>query len=56
MSKAGALNLATGLGGKIDKSDVLSAVEKYSSLPSLFMQDLIFLFLIYIVLFQVLSI
>jgi hypothetical protein len=31
MSKAGALDLATGLGGKIDKSDVLSAVEKYSS-------------------------
>ncbi|KAB5541014.1 hypothetical protein DKX38_013988 [Salix brachista] len=29
MSKAGALNLASGLGGKIDKSDVLSAVEKY---------------------------
>lgn len=29
MSKAGALDLATGLGGKIDKSDVLSAVEKY---------------------------
>ncbi|KAJ6670856.1 METHYLTRANSFERASE [Salix viminalis] len=27
MSKAGALNLASGLGGKIDKSDVLSAVE-----------------------------
>ncbi|KAL2478349.1 Cycloartenol-C-24-methyltransferase [Forsythia ovata] len=29
MSKAGALNLATGLGGKIDKNDVLSAVDKY---------------------------
>ncbi|KAG6762370.1 hypothetical protein POTOM_032866 [Populus tomentosa] len=29
MSKAGALDLATGLGGKIDKSDVLTAVEKY---------------------------
>lgn len=29
MSKAGALDLATGLGGKIDKSEVLSAVEKY---------------------------
>jgi len=31
MSKAGALDLASGLGGKIDKSDVLSSVEKYSS-------------------------
>jgi sterol 24-C-methyltransferase len=30
MSKAGALDLASGLGGKIDKSDVLSSVEKYS--------------------------
>ncbi|KAG5253906.1 cycloartenol-C-24-methyltransferase [Salix suchowensis] len=29
MSKAGALDLASGLGGKIDKSDVLSSVEKY---------------------------
>lgn len=29
MSKAGALDLASGLGGKIDKSDVLSAVDKY---------------------------
>ncbi|KAJ0095777.1 hypothetical protein Patl1_17159 [Pistacia atlantica] len=29
MSKAGALDLASGLGGKIDKSEVLSAVEKY---------------------------
>ncbi|OMP10056.1 Methyltransferase type 11 [Corchorus olitorius] len=29
MSKAGALDLASGLGGKIDKTDVLSAVEKY---------------------------
>ena len=31
MSKAGALDLASGLGGKIDKTEVLSAVEKYSS-------------------------
>ncbi|KAH8520095.1 hypothetical protein H0E87_001525 [Populus deltoides] len=29
MSKAGALDLASGLGGKIDKSDVLSSVEKF---------------------------
>ncbi|WCJ18544.1 Sterol 24-C-methyltransferase [Euphorbia peplus] len=29
MSKAGALDLASGLGGKIDKSDVLSAVQQY---------------------------
>ncbi|PQP94840.1 hypothetical protein Pyn_25227 [Prunus yedoensis var. nudiflora] len=29
MSKAGALDLASGLGGKIDKTEVLSAVEKY---------------------------
>ncbi|CAI9764978.1 unnamed protein product [Fraxinus pennsylvanica] len=29
MSKAEALDLATGLGGKIDKSDVLSAIDKY---------------------------
>ncbi|XP_022759458.1 cycloartenol-C-24-methyltransferase-like isoform X2 [Durio zibethinus] len=29
MSKAGALDLASGLGGKIDKTQVLSAVEKY---------------------------
>ncbi|XP_010547283.1 PREDICTED: cycloartenol-C-24-methyltransferase-like [Tarenaya hassleriana] len=29
MSKYGAMDLASGLGGKIDKSDVLSAVEKY---------------------------
>ncbi|TQE12968.1 hypothetical protein C1H46_001343 [Malus baccata] len=29
MSKAGALDLASGLGGKIDKTDVLSAVDKY---------------------------
>ncbi|KAM5552211.1 cycloartenol-C-24-methyltransferase [Rosa sericea] len=29
MSKAGAFDLASGLGGKIDKSDVLSAVDKY---------------------------
>lgn len=29
MSKAGALDLATGLGGKIDKGEVFSAVEKY---------------------------
>ncbi|WRX10491.1 hypothetical protein QQP08_002978 [Theobroma cacao] len=29
MSKAGALDLASGLGGKIEKTDVLSAVEKY---------------------------
>lgn len=30
MSKAGALDLASGLGGKIDKDDVLSAVDKYT--------------------------
>ncbi|KAL6129951.1 hypothetical protein ACLB2K_068333 [Fragaria x ananassa] len=29
MSKAGAFDLASGLGGKIDKNDVLSAVDKY---------------------------
>uniref|UniRef100_A0A5B6ZFN4 Methyltransferase n=2 Tax=Davidia involucrata TaxID=16924 RepID=A0A5B6ZFN4_DAVIN len=29
MSKAGTLDLASGLGGKIEKNDVLSAVEKY---------------------------
>ncbi|XP_021280016.1 cycloartenol-C-24-methyltransferase 1-like [Herrania umbratica] len=29
MSKTGALDLASGLGGKIEKTDVLSAVEKY---------------------------
>ncbi|PRQ54746.1 putative sterol 24-C-methyltransferase [Rosa chinensis] len=29
MSKAGAFDLASGLGGKIDKRDVLSAVDKY---------------------------
>lgn len=29
MSKAGALDLATGLGGKMDKSEVLSAVDQY---------------------------
>lgn len=29
MSKAGALDLATGVGGKIEKDDVLSAVQKY---------------------------
>ncbi|CAH1423856.1 unnamed protein product [Lactuca virosa] len=29
MSKAGALDLASGLGGKIEKDDVLSAVDKY---------------------------
>ncbi|KAH0888167.1 hypothetical protein HID58_050596, partial [Brassica napus] len=29
MSKSGAMDLASNLGGKIDKSDVLAAVEKY---------------------------
>lgn len=29
MSKSGAMDLASNLGGKIDKSDVLTAVEKY---------------------------
>ena len=29
MSKAGALDLASGVGGKIEKAEVLSAVEKY---------------------------
>lgn len=29
MSKAGAFDLASGLGGKIQKDDVLSAVDKY---------------------------
>lgn len=29
MSKAGAFDLASGVGGKIDKTEVLSAVEKY---------------------------
>lgn len=29
MSKAGAFDLASGLGGKIDKNEVLSAVDKY---------------------------
>ena len=29
MSKKGALDLASGLGGKMDKKEVLSAVEKY---------------------------
>ncbi len=29
MSKKGALDLASGLGGKLDKKEVLSAVEKY---------------------------
>lgn len=35
MSKTGALDLASGLGGKIDKSEVLSAVEKYKLTLSL---------------------
>lgn len=30
MSKGGAFDLATGLGGKIEKDDVLSAVDKYT--------------------------
>ncbi|CAL5420986.1 unnamed protein product [Camellia sinensis] len=30
MAKSGALDLATGVGGKIEKNEVLSAVEKYS--------------------------
>lgn len=29
MSKAGALDLASGVGGKIEKDEVMSAVEKY---------------------------
>lgn len=29
MSKAGAFDLASGLGGKLQKDEVLSAVEKY---------------------------
>ena len=29
MSKGGALDLASGLGGKIQKDDVLEAVDKY---------------------------
>lgn len=29
MSKPGAMDLASGLGGKIDKDEVLSAVDKY---------------------------
>lgn len=29
MSKAGAFDLASGVGGKIDKNEVLSAVDKY---------------------------
>lgn len=29
MSKAGTLDLASGLGGKIEKDDVLNAVDKY---------------------------
>lgn len=35
MSKAGAFDLASGLGGKIEKDDVLSAVDKYISLYKL---------------------
>ena len=35
MSKARALDLATGLGGKIEKQEVLSAVDKYSLTLSL---------------------
>jgi hypothetical protein len=31
MSKPGALDLASGLGGKIEKSEVLSAVEQYDA-------------------------
>ncbi|KAK9050250.1 hypothetical protein SSX86_030779 [Deinandra increscens subsp. villosa] len=34
MSKAGALDLASGLGGKIQKDDVLSAVDKYEKYHS----------------------
>nr|GFB26862.1 cycloartenol-C-24-methyltransferase [Tanacetum cinerariifolium] len=34
MSKAGAFDLATGLGGKIEKDDVLSAVDKYEKYHS----------------------
>ena len=30
MSKTGAFDLASGVGGKIEKDDVLAAVEKYS--------------------------
>lgn len=30
MSKAGAFDLATGVGGKIEKDEVLSAVDKYT--------------------------
>ena len=29
MSKAGAMDLASGLSGKIDKTEILSAIEKY---------------------------
>ncbi|RWV99689.1 hypothetical protein GW17_00037394, partial [Ensete ventricosum] len=32
MSKSGALDLATGVGGKIKKEDVQSAVDQYVSL------------------------
>lgn len=45
MSKAGALDLASGLGGKIDKSDVLSAVDKYpSSLYARFFCECVYLY------------
>ncbi|CAN1342310.1 Cycloartenol-C-24-methyltransferase 1 [Linum perenne] len=36
MSKAGALDLASGLGGKIEKQEVLSAVEQYEKYHNLY--------------------
>ncbi|CAI0393813.1 unnamed protein product [Linum tenue] len=36
MSKAGALDLASGLGGKIEKKEVLSAVEQYEKYHNLY--------------------
>lgn len=42
MSKSGALDLASGVGGKIDKKEVKSAVEQYVSPPVLCFSSIIF--------------
>ncbi|KAL7197420.1 hypothetical protein ACSBR2_020038 [Camellia fascicularis] len=43
MSKSGAFDLATGVGGKIEKKEVLSAVEKYIYFPQTTLCSLIML-------------
>jgi len=46
VSKTAIMNLGSGVGGKIDKSEVLSAVEKYIILSSFsFLLFFIFFFL-----------